>query len=189
MKQPERPLDSKHTGSPVAAPEFGESPEWRQIPIAEPTAQRLETEIARPARPERRIDTRLERSVAASFTTIDPVRDSASGALFYDTSEEEVVLNVSRRGLCLRCERPPAVGTRLLIEMRLPSESDRADMIGRVCWTRVEYTPGAHGARAVALVGIELLGGSAAALDSYDRSLGRLLQNAKAAVATQEAVG
>ncbi len=190
MKDRNRSLDNDAAPGIVGPIEIPGGASWRRIPVA-PDAGRAhgDTKRARGPAPERRIDTGTERSVAARFTTIDPVRDPSTGALVYETSEEETVLNVSRRGMCLRCDRPPAVGTRLLLELTLPEEANRADMVGRVCWTRVEYEPGQHGARAIAIVGIELLGGSAAGLDIYDRTVSCLLQSPQSTVATQEAVG
>ncbi len=189
MKDPNRSFENE-TGRPVVGPpEVHARGRWRQIPIPD-VRGRAETPDTPAAVPERRIDTRRETSIAARFTSVDPVRDNVTGDIFYDSSDEqEVVVNVSRRGMCLRCERPPAIGTRLVLELTLPGETAKADMIGRVCWSRVEYTPGAHGARAVAVVGIELLGGSHDALDIYDRCLGRLLQQPVSPVAGAEAVG
>ncbi|MCP4004114.1 MAG: hypothetical protein GY725_07965 [bacterium] len=182
-----------HSGdnaTPIIGPiEIGGNAEWRRIELPESPRISNDAIATRQIAPEQRVHTNKEVSIAAHFSTIDPVRDAASGTVFFETSEEEVVLNVSRRGICLQCERAPAIGTRLLLELKLPGENTMADMVGRVCWTRPEYLKGEHGARAIAIVGIQLLGGSPIGLETYDRSIGQLLQTAPDAVASPEAVG
>ena len=131
------------------------------------------TKPGRRAQPQRRADTRTEASLQVELTSIDASRDRATGELYFATSSDERTRNLSRRGMCVRCERPPAVGTRLLLQLRMPGEAS-VDVIGQTRWTRVEFEPGDHGARAIALVGIELLGGAPRALARYDRALGRL---------------
>jgi hypothetical protein len=141
---------------------------WRRIPL---TGPRVETRNTGPL--QRRTDTRTDASIQVELTSIDAARDLATGELYFATNPDERTQNLSRRGLCLRCERPPAIGARLLLQLRLPGETP-VDVIGQARWTRVEFEPGEHGARAFALVGIELLGGAPRALARYDRALGRL---------------
>jgi len=122
---------------------------------------------------QRRNDTRTEATLQVELTSIDASRDPATGELYFATSPDERTENLSRRGMCVRCDRPPAIGTRVLLQLRLPGEAP-VDVIGRTRWTRVEFEPGQHGARAFARVGIELLGGAPRALERYDRALGQL---------------
>jgi hypothetical protein len=143
---------------------------WRRIPL--PGARDEARAGAAPAA-QRRADARTEASLQVALTSIDPSRDRTTGELYFATSSDERTRNLSRRGMCVRCERPPAIGTRVLLQVRLPGEA-AVDVIGQTRWTRVEFEPGDHGARAVALVGIELLGGAPRALARYDRALGRL---------------
>ena len=42
------------------------------------------------------------------------------------------------------------------------------EVVARTRWTRVEFEPGIQGARAVAAVGVELVGGSRGALDRFE---------------------
>jgi len=143
-------------------------PGWRRIPL---TGAR--DEAFRAGLLQRRGDTRTDASVRVELTSIDASRDRATGELFFATSPDELTENLSRRGMCVRCERPPAIGARVLLQLRLPGEAP-VDVIGQARWTRVEFEPGEHGARAFARVGIELLGGAPRALERYDRALGRL---------------
>jgi len=167
MKQSETIRDE--AGLPaIAAESPAAASGWRRIPLSGARDE------ARPAsQPQRRADTRTEASLHVELTSIDASRDRATGELYFATSNDERTQNLSRRGMCVRCERPPAIGTRLLLQLRLPGENP-VDVIGQTRWTRVEFEPGDHGARAVALVGIELLGGAPRALARYDRALGRL---------------
>ena len=123
---------------------------------------------------ERRRDERIFAALRVATTFVDPVRDPITREVCYQMSDEDTMLNMSRRGAGLHCVRPPEVGTRLLLEIRPPGLGRSFEMMGRTCWTRVEYVPGAHGARAVAAVGVELIGGSPAALDRYESWLARL---------------
>ena len=94
--------------------------------------------------------------------------------------------NLSRRGMCVRCSRPPEIGARLLLQLRLPGDAT-VDVIGQARWTRVEFERGSFGARAFARVGVELLGGAPGVLERYDRALARLrpdLDESKPAVAS-----
>jgi hypothetical protein len=142
---------------------------WRRIPLP---GARDEARKGGPA-PQRRADTRTDARLRVALTSIDASRDRATGELYFATSSDERTQNLSRRGMCVRCERPPAIGTRVLLQVRLPGEAP-VDVIGQTRWTRVEFEPGDHGARAIALVGIELLGGAPRALARYDQALGRL---------------
>jgi hypothetical protein len=141
---------------------------WRRIPL--PAAH----DESRPAAaPQRRADARTDIRLQVALTSIDASRDRTTGELYFATSNDERTENLSRRGMCVRCDRPPAVGARVLLQLRVPGDA-AVDVIGQTRWTRIEFEPGEHGARAVALVGIELLGGAHRALARYDRALGRL---------------
>jgi len=159
------------TAEPAQASRAG----WRRIPQpAEP-----DRELS-PRRPCRRGDERTALSLRVQRSSIDAVRDPVTGELFYDVSSDDEITNLSRRGLCIRCERPPEPGTRVLVQLRLPGEAP-VDVVGLARWSRVAYVPGEHGARAVALVGLELLGGPPRALERYGRALGRLASGAASA--------
>ena len=128
-------------------------------------------------------------SIPVSFTSIDPLRDPASGELYYDTSEREVMVNISRRGACLRVERAPDDGTRLLLRVKPPGAPSPVDLVARTRWSRVEYLPGEHGARAIAMVGLEVIGGSAEALDRYELGVQNLHEPGAHALAAREVSG
>jgi hypothetical protein len=106
--------------------------------------------------------------------TLDPVRDPISGEAYFQTSDSDQTVNLSRLGIRLSAECAPAVGTRLLIRLEPPGEVGPIDLIGRTRWARVELRQGSHDRRAVCGVGIELLGGSRRALDRYERLLADL---------------
>jgi hypothetical protein len=168
--------ESERTREPAAAaaeaaPEQG----WRRIPQSTGADRELATPL-----PSRRSDERTELSLHIQRSSIDAVRDPVTGELFYDVSSDDETTNLSRRGLCIRCERPPEVGTRVLVQLRLPDEAP-VDVVGLARWSRVAYVPGEHGARAVALVGLELLGGPPRALERYGRALGKLSRSASSA--------
>lgn len=155
-------------------------------PVAAPAPQAGWRRIAQPGEPgrevtppavQRRAELRTSLSLRAERTTIDAVRDPITGELYYDIADDDETQNLSRRGLCIRCERPPEVGTRVLVQLRLPGEAP-VDVVGLARWTRVVFVPGEHGARAAALVGLELLGGPPRALERYGRALGKLARGA-----------
>ena len=123
-------------------------------------------------RPNARRDPRTHVALRVAMTSIDPLHDPVTGERSYQVSEDNRVLNLSRRGICVRCTRPPEIGSRVLLAIHVPGEPRPVEVIGRTCWTRVEFVPGEEGgARAVAAAGIELMGGSRAAMDRYDRTL------------------
>jgi hypothetical protein len=150
------------TESPAAAPG------WRRLPLEGTRVEAREAEAV-----QRRTDARTDASLQVELTSIDASRDLATGELYFATSAEERTQNLSRRGICLRCERPPAIGARVLLQIRLPGEPP-VDVIGQARWTRVEFEPGEYAARVYALVGIELVGGAPRAFARYERVLSRL---------------
>jgi hypothetical protein len=141
---------------------------WRRIPLSGVRDEAVHAGLL-----QRRTDARREATLQVELTSIDASRDPETGAIYFATSPDERTENLSRRGMCLRCERPPEIGARVLLQVRIPGEAP-VDVIGQTRWTRVEFEPGLHGARAFARVGIELLGGAPRALERYDRVLGRL---------------
>jgi len=171
--QSERTRDAMAGAATEPAP--AAEPGWRRIP--QPAG--ADGALAAP-RPSRRSDERTDLSLRVQRSSIDAVRDPVTGELFYDVSSEDETTNLSRRGLCIRCERPPEIGTRVLVQLRLPDEAP-VDVVGLARWSRVAYVPGEHGARAVALVGLELLGGPPRALERYGRALGKLAHSAASA--------
>jgi hypothetical protein len=56
-----------------------------------------------------------------------------------------------------------------VVQIHVPGEPKPIELVGRTCWGRIEHEPGEVGARAVAAVGIELLGGSPKNLNRYER--------------------
>jgi len=167
MKQADAARDD--SGMVPIAPESAASPSgWRRIPLAGARDEAVHAGLL-----QRRADARREATLQVELTSIDASRDPATGEIYFATSPDERTENLSRRGMCLRCERPPAIGARVLLQVRIPGEAP-VDVIGQTRWTRIEFEPGLHGARAFARVGIELLGGAPRALERYDRALGRL---------------
>ena len=156
-------------GIGATSPEpVAQTPSWRRIPLTSAPDEAWNAGLL-----QRRGDARTHATLQVELTSIDASRDPATGELYFATSPDERTENLSRRGMCVRCDRPPAIGSRVLLQVRLPGESP-VDVIGRTRWTRIEFEPGQHGARAFARVGIELLGGAPRALERYDRALGRL---------------
>jgi hypothetical protein len=145
---------------------------WRRIPHPGESERELAVQ--------RRADARTPLSLRVKRSSIDATRDPVTGELFYDVADDDETTNLSRRGLCIRCERPPEIGTRVLVQLRLPGEAP-VDVVGLARWTRVAYVPGQHGARAVALVGLELLGGAPRALERYGRALTHISRGAASA--------
>ena len=144
---------------------------WRRIPLAGDRVHERDTAA------QRRADERTPLALRIQRSSIDPVRDSVTGELFYDVADDDETTNLSRRGLCIRCERPPEIGARVLVQLRFPGEAP-IDVVGLARWSQVAFVPGEHGARAVALVGLELLGGAPRALERYGRALGQLARSA-----------
>jgi hypothetical protein len=161
---------------------------WRRIAHGTPLGRIPRSANAPDAELQRR-RRRCRVSLHAAFTTIDPVRDRASGALYYDTSEREELLNVSVRGACIRVERAPEDGTRVLLRIQPPGSAAPVDLVARTRWSRVEYLPGEHGARASAVVGLEVIGGSREALDLYECGVQYLLDPGDDRLAAPEASG
>jgi hypothetical protein len=109
-------------------------------------------------------------------STIDPVFDPVTQERCYAAADDDVAVDVSRRGLRLLCERPPAIGTRIVVH--IADEGDKPiEVVGCARWTQVEFTRGEHGARAVAAVGIELIGGTLRALDRFEQYVSRQQAN------------
>lgn len=138
---------------------------------------------------EQRRERRQAAELRVTTTSIDPVRDPVTGAAFYESNDDARLINVSRRGLCLRCVRPPQVRARLLIQLHVPGEPTPIELVGRTCWGRIEHEPGEFGARTVAAIGLELLGGSTQNLDRYDRALVHIEQHHDRPLAGSKSLG
>jgi hypothetical protein len=170
-------LRAPDAGLPAEIP--GEAPDgpsngWRRV-STEPDCHAEDHEAALESLAvDRRRDLRVPLLLPVTTATIDPVADPVTGERVFSTSDEDSTLNLSRRGLCLRVSRPPAVGTRLLLQVSVPEQSGPIELIGRTCWTRVEFEPGETGARPTCRVGIEVLGGTERALARYEQSLQQL---------------
>ena len=181
LEKGERPAGS-------AAPTRADAASWRRIALGTPLGRGTAALDAGEEKRERS-RRRCAVSLPASFTTIDPIRDRATGELYYDTSEREELLDVSLRGACMRVERAPENGTRVLLRIEPPGADAHVDLVARTRWSRIEYRPGELGARASAIVGLEVIGGSAEALDRYEASVQKLLDRAAGRLAAPEASG
>ena len=116
-------------GAPVELPD--DAPTWRRIPLpgeAEPDARRGRD-------PQRRLDQRTALSLRVQRSSIDASRDPVTGAFFYDVADDDETTNLSRRGLCIRCERPPEIGSRVLVQLRFPDDAP-IDVVGLARWTQ-----------------------------------------------------
>lgn len=174
MKEVHRP-DAGSTESPEVQPAAARS--WRRVPDStrispEPISRERRSREPLPE-VNRRTELRSESLLRVSTATIDPVADPVTGERIFQSSEEDSLLNASRRGVCLLADRPPTIGTRLLLQIHLPDEAAPISLVGCTRWTRVEFQPGDFGARVQCRVGIEILGGSRTALDRYVSQLGR----------------
>lgn len=187
MKDPQIPATELESVEPGSAVEALRAPEgWRPVGIGDTLARAPEVVSPQPCK---RRDDRIHARLSASTTFIDPVRDPVTNELCYHASAEDAIFSLSRRGAGMICEHPPLVGTRLLVQIRTPEERTPIEMVGRTCWTRVRYVSGRHGARAVAAVGVEFIGGTRKALDRYESWLSRLADVDDSSVATPEATG
>ena len=166
-------IETRERVVPVELPD--DAPTWRRIPQPGEAGQ---TRLA--PDPQRRGDERTALSLRVQRSSIDASRDPVTGAFYYDVADDDETTNLSRRGLCIRCERPPEIGSRVLVQLRLPDEAP-IDVVGLARWARVVFVPGQHGGRAAALVGLELLGGAPRALERYGRALSRLARGAATA--------
>ncbi|MBW2281937.1 MAG: PilZ domain-containing protein [Deltaproteobacteria bacterium] len=136
--------------------------------------------------PDKRRDPRVAAQMRVGTSSIDPVRDPVTGELCFVATDDDCALDVSRRGLRLRCARPPTVGTRMVVHIPADGDDGPIEVVGRARWVTVEFERGVQGARAVGAVGIELVGGSPAALDRFERCVSRCQTNP---VAGPEALG
>ena len=187
MKDPNAKLETQVSqGHPPSTEPSAKTSSWRKPPVG--PGSKPEAASAQPTdRPDQRRDPRTSTFFSVSTATVDPVRNPRTGEIHYEAHEAELITNLSRRGVGLRCARPPSLGSRLLLEIRMYGEREPVELIGRTCWTRVEILRGVRGRkRAVAAVGLELLGGSKGALERYDRALAELQANANSSVATEE---
>jgi hypothetical protein len=131
------------------------------------------------AQGERRRAPRYAASLPVSTQTVDPLRDPLSGERYFRTSDEDQTVDLSLRGLRLRAEHAPTVGTRLLLHLEHAGEGP-IDLLGRTRWARIELKRGPGGRHATCGIGIELLGGSRTSLDRYERLVERAASEAPA---------
>jgi hypothetical protein len=166
-------------------------PRWRPI-VADAHAPVGPVPESSGPLPERRRELRLGVHLRVRTTSVDPVLDRTTRSRCYQTSEDDAVLDLSRRGARLRCARLPAIGTRLLLGFLLPGDALAVELIACVRWARTEFIPGDHGARAVAAVGVEIVGGSERALTRFESALAELERRdprARSALATPFSLG
>jgi hypothetical protein len=119
--------------------------------------------------PELRREPRIASAMRVGTSTVDPVFDPVTRARCYSAADDDVAMDVSRRGLRLHCAQPPRIGTRIVIHIPGDGPDEGIEIVGCARWTAVEFEPGAHGARAIAAVGIELVGGTRSALDRFEQ--------------------
>ena len=123
--------------------------------------------------PEQRREPRVASAMRVGTSTIDPVFDPVTQERCYVSADDDVALDVSRRGLRLHCSQPPEIGTRIVIQIPDQGHGRPIQVVGCARWTQVEFEPGEHGARAIAAVGIELVGGTLEALDRFEQCVAR----------------
>lgn len=123
--------------------------------------------------PEQRREPRIASGMRVATSTIDPVFDPVSGERCYAAADDDVALDVSRRGLRLHCAQPPEIGTRIIVHIPDEAGGRPIQVVGCARWTSVEFERGEHGARAIAAVGIELVGGTLKALDRFEECVTR----------------
>ncbi len=170
------------------APELrpGRSDNWRSIPLwPSPTVDAASAQDRVLHTPEKRFAAEL----LARTTSIDPIHNPVTGALFFAANEDARTVNVSRHGLCLRCPRPPWVGARMLVKLLLSEDEPPVEFSGRVRWTRIDFILGSHGACPVALVGVHLFDGGVSARARYERTLKGIALADTSPVAAPKALG
>ena len=171
---------------PVPELHHGQSDSWRSIPLwPSPTVDATPVQTPVQRTPEKRFAAEL----LARTTSIDPIHNPVTGALFFAANEEARTVNVSRHGLCLRCPRPPWVGSRMLVKLLLNEDDPPVEFSGRVRWTRVDFIQGGQGARPVAIVGVHLFDGAASARTRYEHTLEGLARADSSPVAAPKALG
>jgi hypothetical protein len=162
------------TPEPPAKPPAEPAPSWRHLTTAPDGSAASLDPAQESAFVDKRRDPRVPLLLPVITATIDAVLDPVTGERVFQTSDEDSTLDVSRRGLCLRASRPPAVGTRVLLQLRVLEDAETIELVGRARWTRVEFEPGEAGARLACRVGLEVMGGAPRALARYESSLQRL---------------
>ncbi len=138
---------------------------------------------------QRRRTPRYRASFRVTTETIDAVRDPVTGEPYFQASEEDRTVDLSRLGLRLRAGRAPSVGTRLILRLHTTDDAPPLEFVARTLWTRVESEPSPEGTRAVCGVGVELLGGSRGSLDQFEQLLTELDEATEAAVAGDRTLG
>jgi Tfp pilus assembly protein PilZ len=121
---------------------------------------------------------RLNVRLPARISTIDSERDPQSGRTCFRTSDE-TCHNVSRGGAFVMTEEPVRPGSRLLVELELPS-GDSVQTIARVAWSRARLSM--QDVESQSGVGIEFLGGAPEQLSALDRYLSSALRRTRPAV-------
>jgi len=188
MKDPKPELATEVSSiHPVVTQPEPDGEGWRRLPLRSPAGEESRARTPEPvptSYAQQRREPRTEIRLRAKTASVDPIRDPTTGEIHYESHEEELILNLSRRGIGLRCEQPPTVGSRLLLEIQLSDGSEPIELIGRARWTQVEVERGER--VGVARVGIEVLGGSHTALERYESALAGLLASQKPLLATEE---
>ncbi len=133
---------------------------------------------------ERRREARTDLDACAAHAAVELVPDPAAHSAPPEPVPNSRVLDVSRRGLRLSCSNPPSRADRLWLRIHFDELGEPLELIGRTCWERIVRATGTSRAQAIGVVGIELLGGSAANLALYERAVATLRRVGNAALAT-----
>lgn len=109
---------------------------------------------------------RIATTIPVRISTIEPESDPWTGRPYFRASRETCA-NVSRGGAFVRTTELLDPGSRVLLELSLPTGA-QVEAIGRVAWTKRVISP--RGDEPDSGVGVEFLGGAAeqfAALDDF----------------------
>ena len=77
---------------------------------------------------------RLSLRVKARLSTIDPIRDAATGERYFRSSEETCA-NISRSGAFVATHQPIERGCRVMLEIELPG-GEGLETLAQVVWSR-----------------------------------------------------
>lgn len=99
---------------------------------------------------------RVQATLPARISTIEPERDPGNGRPFFRLSQETCA-NVSRGGVFVHTSEPLSPGRRVLVEIQLPG-GPPVEAIGRVAWSKRVMTPRERDQEAG--IGVEFLGGA-----------------------------
>ena len=118
--------------------------------------------------------------VDARISTLDPVRDPASGERYFRISEETCA-NLSQGGAFVATHQPIPEGCRVMVEFDLP-DAESVQALGRVVWSRTRLTtPGSASRGPVSGIGIAFTEATPQHIDRLESYLAKLLPRKRAA--------